>query len=112
MHARARAPVFGEIESFAGWGSNTGKVSRREDDESGRACRGGGGGRGSRAGTLRGIPWRGGAGARAVGTWSLLGTGEERAAHLSRALRPTVSFRRAGGGVAGVARLGKIGTLP
>ncbi|XP_039743198.1 uncharacterized protein LOC120621692 [Pteropus medius] len=29
---RARAPVFREIESFAGWGSNTGKVSRREDE--------------------------------------------------------------------------------
>ena len=29
--ARARALVFGEIESFAGWGSNTGKVSPAED---------------------------------------------------------------------------------
>lgn len=124
MHARARAPLFGEIESFAGWGSNTGKVSRAENSSE----RAGPVRWWRRAGELRedsardsGVWRRGGAGATVAGRvcapricTGRAGSepGEWRAALLSSTLRSTLSFIAGAGGMEGAAMSKKTKRLP
>ena len=109
--ARARALVFGEIESFAGWGSNTGKVSPAEDCRELASLSGSRRPAGERdwdpardPGEWR--PWgRGDAGPLAVDTWSVVSRRRLEGHASFQALRPALSFTAGSGEVAGVALL-------